>query len=219
MHNRTSSASHAMVNGRAALGSQPSSYSSTGTDTFDVDFESGDTEEDAADAAVRQEFWCYFNHGLDILIGPAEGSYGRPSSASDGYVPSADPHLVVRRVVIHGNVPGSYAFNRHRRLRWKIALPDTEYAGDLTSETKFDELKPALMHIFQGGPEMGKGKVVNRTWGAGTSDSSFFLPDAGEDLVEGNGSEQWIGNTKVYTFPGMVFEVLENGAVSTLTVY
>ena len=129
------------------------------------------------------------------------------------------PHLVVRKITIHGNVPGSYAFNRHRRLRWEIALPNTAYIADLTSETKFRDLNAALVHIFKGGPEMGKGKVVNRTWGAGAGDSSFFLPDAEEDLVEGSGSEQWIGNTKVYTYPGMVLEVLDNDAVSALTVY
>ena len=68
--------------------------------------------------------------------------------------------------------------------------------------------------------ELGKGKVVNRTWGGsnGPSDSSFFLPDADEDLGDGGASEQWLGNTKLFAFPGLVFEVLEAGGVSALTV-
>ena len=92
----------------------------------------------------------------------------------------------------------------------------------LTSETKFEDIKPTLMHVFHGvwpDAQMGRGKVVNRTWGgAGVSDSSFFLPDAETELVEGGGCEQWLGNTRMFAFPGLMFEVLENGAVSALTV-
>lgn len=222
MHKRTNSSSNPTANGRAGIGSQPSSYSSTGTDTYEVDFDSGDADEDSIERASRETFWCYFNHGMDILVGPPSADSYTSRTGSHRTPISASPYLVVTKIIIHGNVPGSYAFNRHRRLRWQITLPNTEYAGDLTSETKFDNLNPALMHIFQNvwpKSEMGKGKVVNRTWGAGPSDSTFFLPDANEDLVEGVGSEQWLGNTRLYTFPGLVFEVLENGAVSAVTVY
>ena len=221
-HKRAGSMSRPLSNGRAYAGSQPSSYSSTGTDTFDTEFESGDADEDQADRAGRENFWCYFSHGIDILVGPPNED--APVTQSDsGQTPlGASPHLVVTKVILHSNVPGSYAFNRHRRLRWTISLPNAQYANDLTSEALFDQLKPTLLRAFQGvwpDSEMGRGKVVNRTWGADPSDSAFFLPDAGEDLVEGGGSEQWLGNTRLYTFPGLVFEVLENGAVSALTVY
>ena len=225
-HKRTSSMSRPMSNGRAGAGSQPSSYSSTGTDTFDADFDSGDADEDSAMRASRETSWCYFNHGLDILVGPPSSNPPTTSQTSTPQTPlSASPHLAATKVILHGNVPGSYAFNRHRRLRWHITFPNAPYANDLTSEAKFDDLKPALMHIFHSHPdaaEFGKGKVVNRTWGGspfGPGDSSFFLPDAGEDLVEGGGSEQWLGNTKLFTFPGMVLEVLEGGAVGALTLY
>ena len=112
--------------------------------------------------------------------------------------------------------------NRHRRLRWNLNIPGGSNANDLNSETSFEHLKPTLLHAFRGvwpESEMGRGKVVNRTWGGSPSDSSFFLPDAGEDLIEGGGSEQWLGNTRLHTFPGLMFEVSENGAVSALTVY
>ena len=221
VHRRANSSSHQKTNGRSAVASLPSSYSSTGTDTFDVDFDSGDPEDDTIERAGRETFWCYFNHGIDVLVGPPSDA-ARPADSRTRATPlSSSPLLVVIKVIIHGNVPGSYAFNRHRRLRWDISIPGTEYAGELNSETKFDQLKPALLHIFKDvwhGSEMGRGKVVNRTWGAGPSDSNFFLPDAGEDLVEGMGSEQWLGNTRLYTFPGLSFEVLENGAVSALTI-
>ena len=146
---------------------------------------------------------------------------------------ATSPHLVVTKVIIHGNIPGSYAFNRHRRLRWTISLPTSQQI--LTSEQHFEHsIKPALLAAFTSTEgftsdtingesvksEMGKGKVVNRTWGGsnGPSDSSFFLPDADEDLGDGAASEQWLGNTKLFAFPGLVFEVLEAGGVGALTV-
>lgn len=224
-HGRTGSMSQAMSNGR--VGSQPSSLSSTGTETFDADFDSGDAEDDVAERSVRQKFWCYFNHGMDILVGPPTSDLSTWSTSAALSTTNASPHthLVVTKVILHGNVPGSYAFNRHRRLRWVINLsPDSGSASEsLTSESNFEHsLKPALMQAFSNvwsPSEMARGKVVNRTWGANPSDSTFFLPDAGEELVEGNGSEQWLGNTRLYSFPGIVVEVLESGCVSGLTVY
>ncbi|KAK4545491.1 hypothetical protein LTR36_002841 [Oleoguttula mirabilis] len=221
VHRRTGSTSRPISNGRAHPGSQPSSYSSTGTDTFDADFDSGDAEEDPTERASREKFWCYFSHGLDILIGPPSDTTSASNTGPTRTPLSTSPHLVVLKVIIHGNVPGSYAFNRHRRLRWNIVIP----THTLQSEQHFDhDMKPALLSAFTGvwpDSEMGKGKVVNRTWGgSGPSDSSYFLPDEDEDIVaDGGGSEQWLGNTKLFAFPGLVFEVLENGAVSGLTVY
>ncbi|WPG97488.1 upf0183 protein [Acrodontium crateriforme] len=210
-------------------GSQPSSYSSTGTDTFDADFDSGDAEDEGSERTSREIFWCYFSHGFDILIGPP--SVTTTSGACNGSASYLHSHLVVKKIILHGNVPGSYSFNRHRRLRWTIELPtqanrNTDRSA-INSEAHFEQtVKPRLMSQFADSwPEsdMARGKVVNRTWGAGPSDSSFFLPDAGgggdgEDLIEGGGSEQWLGNTRLFSFPGFTFEVLENGAISALTV-
>lgn len=216
-HSRPRENSRSLSNGRAHA-TPPSSYSSTGTDTFDTDFDSGDAEDENAERSGREKFWCYFGHGMDILVGPPSDQ----TSVEENNVPmtplASSSHLVVLKVVMHGNVPGSYAFNRHRRLRWLLKLSNA--SSDLSSEHAFDEIKPDLMQAFQGiwpESEMGRGKVVNRTWGAHPSDSSFFLPDADQDLVEGGGSEH-IDNSKLYHLPGLTFEVLSNGAVSALTV-
>ena len=232
IHKRASSMSngrpHSYGEGR---GSQPSSYSSTGTDTFDADFDSGDADDDLSDREAREMFWCYFSHGMDVLVGPPSEDATTASASRDGVTPlSASPHLVVIKVILHGNVPGSYAFNRHRRLRWILSFPDgvADYLQPpLNSEMRFEELKPALLHLFHGDDQhdMGKGKVVNRTWGGGggasggMSESGFFLPDAEQELVEGNGSEAWLGNTRVFTFPGIGFEVQDGGCVVGVTVY
>lgn len=211
---RSSSINRQAPNGKPGVGSSPSSYNSTGTDTFDADFDSDDQEDDAAERAARETFWCYFSHGMDILVGPPTKGHSQ--------------NLVVSKVVIHGNVPASYAFNRHRRLRWALELDLKNKSDPITSESNFEEIKPALTSAYRGifpQSEMNRGKVVNRTWGAAggtSSDSSFFLADvggSGNDVVESGGSEAWLGNTRLYTFPGLVMEVLESGAVSALTTY
>ncbi|KAI7595786.1 hypothetical protein KC343_g17273, partial [Hortaea werneckii] len=240
-----------LSNGRSHPGSQPSSYSSTGTDTFDTDFDPGEAEDNPAERASRERFWCYFSHGLDILVGPPSDHATSHTSETQHHLATSH-RLVVTRVVIHGNVPGSYAFNRHRRLRWSLSLPPSSPAVQdeqqqllLLSEHNFDTLmKPALLTSFAQTPgwseaEMARGKVVNRTWsggggiggGIGGSESGFFLPDEEQEVVVGEGgggvggvgggegSETWLGNTKLFSFPGLVVEVLGCGAVGGLTVY
>ncbi|RMX84414.1 hypothetical protein D0869_04587 [Hortaea werneckii] len=256
-HRRAASSSRPLSNGRSHPGSQPSSYSSTGTDTFDTDFDPGEAEDDPAERASRERFWCYFSTGLDILVGPPSEHHATSHTTTTETTPhshlTTSHHLVVTRVVIHGNVPGSYAFNRHRRLRWSLALPPStatpkqtdHHLPLLLSEHNFDTvMKPALLSSFAqtpgySEPEMAKGKVVNRTWsgsgggiGGSGSESGFFLPDEEQEVGGeggmsggglgdglGDGSESWLGNTKLYSFPGLVVEVLGNGAVGGLTVY
>lgn len=250
-HRRAASSSRPLSNGRSHPGSQPSSYSSTGTDTFDTDFDPGEAEDDPAERASRERFWCYFSNGLDILVGPPSDHASSHTTETPFHLATSH-HLVVTRVVIHGNVPGSYAFNRHRRLRWSLCLPptnpptQTHQSPDhlLLSEHNFDTvMKPALLASFAQTPgwseaEMAKGKVVNRTWsgsgggigGSSGSESGFFLPDEEQEVGGegggggglgglGDGSETWLGNTKLFSFPGLVVEVLGNGAVGGLTVY
>ncbi|KAI7684649.1 hypothetical protein KC322_g13312 [Hortaea werneckii] len=250
-HRRAASSSRPLSNGRSHPGSQPSSYSSTGTDTFDTDFDPGEAEDNPAERASRERFWCYFSHGLDILVGPPSDHATSHTSETQHHLATSH-RLVVTRVVIHGNVPGSYAFNRHRRLRWSLSLPPSSPAVQdeqqqllLLSEHNFDTLmKPALLTSFAQTPgwseaEMARGKVVNRTWsggggiggGIGGSESGFFLPDEEQEVVVGEGgggvggvgggegSETWLGNTKLFSFPGLVVEVLGCGAVGGLTVY
>ena len=218
-HPRAGSFSRPTSNGKRHV-TPPSSYSSTGTDTFETEFDSGDAEDDSAERAGRERFWCYFTHGMDILVGPPSQPNSSEDPQSQHRTPiSASPRLVVLKIVIHGNVPGSYAFNRHRRLHWSIDVPAA--SSILNSEHHFEDIQADLMQAFAHvwpESEMGRGKVVNRTWGGSPTDSSFFLPDADHDLVEGVGSEQWLGNTKLYAFPGLTFEVLSNGAICALTV-
>jgi len=218
--NRRGSNARSLQNGFHST--PPSSYGSTGTDTFETDFQdSADVDDDPSEKASREVFWCYFGHGLDILVGPPSGDV-----SGNEHVPvtpvAASPHLVVLRVVVHGNVPGSYAFNRHRRLRWALDLQGT--SSTLTSEHSFDDIKPDLMQAFHGArpeSEFGRGKVVNRSWGGGSTESSFNLMNTEDaDMVaSAEGSEEWIRNTFLHNLGGgLTFEVASNGAITALTV-
>lgn len=214
-HKRTGSSTRRTSNGRMQPMSQPSSYSSTNTDTFDADFDnSSDHSDDPAERRARDTYWCYFSHGLDILVGP-------PASST-----SASEDLVVKRVVIQGNVPGSAAFNRHRRLRWVLALCPSE-SQDLTSESNFEsEIKPVLLELFPEAakdPQTAQGRVINRCWDD-PMESTYFLPDQDRDAEEGGkGSEAWLGNVRLFQFcrddgTGLMFEVLQNGCVAGVFV-
>lgn len=71
---------------------------------------------------------------------------------------------------------------------------------------------------------MQRPMVLNRGWGDSPENSVEFLggweettskgPRAGGDSHDGG-----LGNTELFGFPGLLFEVLKNGAVSCLTVY
>ncbi|KAM0702349.1 hypothetical protein Q7P35_011259 [Cladosporium inversicolor] len=220
-HKRTGSATRTRSGSRLHSGSQPSSYSSTNTDSFETDFDSEDADEDPAERANRAAYWCYFGHGMDILVGPpSEPEGSRGNSALLG----ANPDLVVKRVVIQGNVPGSAAFNRHRRLRWNLELPSTSDDFILHSECDFEhELKPTLLQTYSEAAkdaQTAMGRVINRCWDD-PMDSGFFLPDQDRDEADdgsARGSEAWLGNVRLFQFPGVMFEVLQNGAVAGVYV-
>jgi hypothetical protein len=222
IHKRTGSATRPRSGTRLHPGSQPSSYSSTNTDTFETDFDSEDADEDPAERANRAAYWCYFGHGMDILVGPPSEPEG---SRGNSTVLGANPDLVVKRVVVQGNVPGSAAFNRHRRLRWTLELPSTSEDLILHSECNFEhELKPTLLQTYTEAAkdaQTAMGRVINRCWDD-PMDSGFFLPDQDRDEADdggsAKGSEAWLGNVRLFQFPGVMFEVLQNGAVAGVYV-
>ena len=72
-----------------------------------------------------------------------------------------------------------------------------------------------------------RGMVLNRGWGDSPGSSCELLggweDSAGGKRVDGPNAvldeEKGLGNTTLYGFPGLVFEVLKNGTVSGLTVF
>ncbi|KAF1975392.1 hypothetical protein BU23DRAFT_552366 [Bimuria novae-zelandiae CBS 107.79] len=238
--------------GRLPTDDMHGSYHGSAIDTdHDDDWEDDDDDEAALEAQEREvvaaeHFYNYYHHGFDILISqptqisppsPTSGS-NTPESREDGEL-SAQPlnHLTATKVIFHGNVPGSYQFNRHRRSRWTLDhVPSKHQKEALNSEMVFadisSELKEAFKAHYATDEEQRlqqRGMALNRGWGdspgssvellGGWEDSSTKkskFVNAGSGMIDGADD---VGNVEIFGFPGMVFEVLKNGAVSTLTVY
>ena len=71
--------------------------------------------------------------------------------------------------------------------------------------------------------------MLNRGWGdspgsscellGGWEESTDGVRDAAGNRNPGSGGGPGFGNTELFGFPGLVFEVLKNDAVSCLTVF
>jgi len=202
--------------------------------------DSGDEDDDGevAGSVSGECFYNYFYHGFDVLIStPTTPSQCPPSkrpTAEEGIL-AADTsnHLVATKLILHGNVPGSYPFNRHRRCRWEIQYLKPKKGEDIiNSESSFKDIESRLHEewksIYKDAEEAKagqRGMVLNRDWGDSPG-SSCELLGGWEESVGGKrtdpaGTEdvRGLGNTTLFGFPGLVFEVLKNGIVSGVTVF
>lgn len=207
-------------------------HSSTNSPTDDSEGENiTDIGTDPSSLATEC-FYNYFHHGFDVFISHPTVS-GPPFPGSSSPEPSSanSSQLTVTKILLHGNIPGSYPFNRHRRSRWTIALDSLK--GSLNSETPYQEISDQLGKVWHGSystpseeKTLQRGMVLNRGWGD-SPESSIELLGGWEDSTGGkqqtggigNDGGQGLGNTELFGFPGLLFEVLKNGAVSCLTVY
>jgi hypothetical protein len=214
---------------------------STDTDQSSAHTATDDSDEEAEDGEVAGSvsgecFYNYFYRGLDILIStPTTPSQRPPSKANvESKDVSSDPadlssRLVASKLVLHGNVPGSYPFNRHRRCRWEIQYLDNS-PDSINSETPFKDVEDRLHEewksIYKDAKEAKsrqRGMVLNRDWGDSPGSSVELLggweDSAGGKRTNSRDSTKGLGNTTLYGFPGLVFEVLKNGTVSGVTVF
>ncbi|RMZ72892.1 isoleucyl-trna synthetase [Pyrenophora seminiperda CCB06] len=191
------------------------------------------------EVAAAEHFYNYYHHGFDILISqpthispPSPTAERREANLGEEEELSAQPlnHLTAVKVIFHGNVPGSYQFNRHRRSRWTLEhVPSAMYRDPLNSEMGFGDISGRLKEVFKTVYEneeqerlQQRGMALNRGWGdspgsscellGGWEDSSgkkSKFANAGSVLMEGAAD---VGNVELFGFPGMVFEVMKNGA-------
>ena len=161
------------------------------TDDTEEDTPSTDDESDLSDmgaAPASDCFYNYFSHGFDVFV-----SADRSPS-----------HPVATKVIIHGNVPGSYEFQRYRRCRWTIDLAPSvrTQAGLATdSETPFPQMLVQLRHRFGAGQ---KPMPLNR--GSDSPSSSCELLGGWDEadasaLKHDGGPETAFGNTGALPSP------------------
>jgi hypothetical protein len=229
--------------------------SSSHTDTSDNSAWEDD-EDDEETTTVANDFdkdnagiwWNYYSHGIDILITqPTRISTRSPALTRQNHLDSggeesaSEPeaeaestsrtHLTATKVILHSNIPGSYQFNRHRRLRWTLeSWPSPAYTNALTSEMKFTDIQGRLKEVFKNSYENAEEEreqqqpmAINRDWGEGSSlGGSVELlggwDEGGRKKVEDSGEEK-IGEVLMFGFPGMAFEVLKNGVVGLLQIW
>lgn len=233
---RTTSGTHTRpdMNEFRSDDSTDTDQSSAHTTTDDSDDEGEDGE--VAGIVSGECFYNYFYRGFDILIStptmpsqrPPSNTTGETKDSSAGPV-DASSRLVASKIVLHGNVPGSYPFNRHRRCRWEI-----QYLGNepslINSETFFKDIEDSLHEewksIYKNANEAKsrqRGMVLNRDWGDSPGSSVELLggweDSAGGKRSNSGDSTRGLGNTTLFGFPGLVFEVLKNGIVSGVTVF
>ncbi|KAF5712077.1 UPF0183 domain-containing protein [Fusarium mundagurra] len=135
-------------------------------------------------------FYNYFYLGFDILIStrvpPSQappGSLVSEAEGQNGIISHSPDRLVATKLVLHGNIPGSYEFNRHRRCRWEIAYLDSlnDGNGPTDSETSFpqieDRMNAAWASAFprNDSQQRQRGMVLNRGWGDSPGSSCRYL--------------------------------------------
>jgi len=201
--------------------------------TEDSDFEA-DVQEGRLDDRSEECFYNYFQHGFDILISlPGNKSPPFPGSANNELPMSSNAQLVVSKIFLHGNIPGSFSFNRHRRSRWVIKTSGENRGLSLTSEMGFAEISSALKEVWhetykdaEEEKQMQRGMVLNRGWAESPESSIELLGDFEEVSAEDQGDDKGpsdgmggLNNTELFGFPGLLFEVLKNDTISCLTVF
>ncbi|KAI0975388.1 hypothetical protein F4678DRAFT_420139 [Xylaria arbuscula] len=239
--NRTSSHSRSRSSGPDYK--RPGSLSDTDHSSVPTGSDSSDSEaieDETVDNVSGDCFYNYFYLGFDILISTPQQPSRTPPSQSHltaeqlpgaSIIKNGNPNrLVATKVILHANVPGSYPFNRHRRTRWEVSYLDKP-GSDLVinTETPFDEIEEHLREEWKStyasaedAKKRQRGMVLNRGWGDSPG-SSCELLGGWEDSSDGVPDKKLGGNeestTTLYGFPGLVFEVLKNGYVSSVTVY
>ncbi|KIV78280.1 hypothetical protein PV11_10010 [Exophiala sideris] len=202
------------------------------TEDSDVD---GDVDPNRQDGSNDDCFYNYFHHGFDVLISsPTSRSSPFPGNQGTESPRWSSAQLVAAKIFLHGNIPGSFSFNRHRRSRWVIQTSSGGSGLSLTSEMPFYEISSSLKRIWRGTykdedeeKQMQRGMVLNRGWEQSPESSIELLGDLEESPTRGKADAEntpealggGTSNTELFGFPGMLFEVLKNDTVSCLTVF
>ncbi|RMZ77109.1 hypothetical protein DV737_g4528, partial [Chaetothyriales sp. CBS 132003] len=194
------------------------------TDSSDAEVTSIVGKQNEAQTAC---FYNYFHHGFDALVShpkPRSPAFPGQELAASSDNQSSQP--VVTKLFLHGNVPGSYGFNRHRRSRWKIIHTSNPNSDQLNSETLFSDLRLRLgvlwQELYEDEEEQKKTQramVLNRGWDE-SPDSSIELLGGFEEAYEPatqaaltcSESATELNNTDLYGFPGMLFETAKEAA-------
>ena len=195
--------------------SSEASSAHTTADDSDIEDHQKSKVQGTADEPVEC-FYNYFRHGLDVFV-------------SSSTKPSTPNRLVAMKILLHGNIPGSFQFKRYRRCRWVIEPENADLNLALDSETPFRDLANVLESVWHDGSQekspYRQWQPVNRNRGWNSPGSSCELAGGWEEQVDkktmGSVTEgaPGDGNAKMFGYPGTVFEVLRNDTVGSVMIY
>ena len=220
-------------NGRHEEGTD-TGYSSSRVTSDDSGDDAEDTNTDGEGNLRKLEvFYNYHQHGIDVLVSTA------PVQPAQALVRAARPDLereyphqaVATKVLLHGNVPGSYSFTKYRRIRWTLDESVFKAKDRVPNgESNFRDIAsvihkrwPSSSGDSSRGHLLREGWPINRDWDSPGS-SCELLGGFEEHTQSGKKVDQErrhpeLGKAEMFGYSGLVFEVLGNGAISCLTVY
>jgi hypothetical protein len=172
-----------------------SSSSSDGTPLSHASSPANNGTNDSPADCSNLLFFNYFNLGLDVAFS----------------------NSIVKKVILHGNLPGAVDFQKYARCQWRLVsvteasdVEDADYVETLlTSE---EEYKPR---------NGSKPMLVNRLFDNISSSVELI---GGDDDIDGsnNGDDDEslpFEGTNLFGEDGVVFEVMKNGFIVSLTIY
>ncbi|KAI8063602.1 hypothetical protein BC940DRAFT_307121 [Gongronella butleri] len=154
-------------------------------------------------------FLNYFHLGLDILV---DGS-----------------RHVCKKVILHGNIPGHYDFQRYKRCPYQVILPKKGHDAskkdmlvDVTSDPSDDQV-PA--HVLTASMKITT-MQQRMPWSSGNkittkaSDQSQIEQQKPVILTRGSNEQNPFGSTYLTGYKqGIVMEVMKNGDVPTIVLF
>ncbi|CAG8623001.1 4756_t:CDS:2, partial [Funneliformis caledonium] len=145
-------------------------------------------------------FYNYFHLGFDVLF---DGSTHR-----------------CKKIVLHGNVPGHFDFQRYKRCPYKILLPKVSSNSQISNEVaKLEVLEDDDNQSTSQSPQIVDDFITSEMKMDQIRD--LLGHPSGHPLIfnRGAGGQNPFGPTKLSGYDGVVFEEMKNGCVATITLF
>ncbi|KAK7470533.1 hypothetical protein VKT23_001958 [Stygiomarasmius scandens] len=133
-----------------------------------------------SDSADTGYFYNYFQHGLDFLL-------------------SGTTH-VVKKIILHSNIPGSPLFQRYKRCNWEIEGKPEDDEDDTPPRKRFYDRFETTSHFLSPREQPPPSMLLDRT----DEEDNITLPSA---------------TTRLYGYDGIILEVSEASQIVSVTLF
>ncbi|KDQ64597.1 hypothetical protein JAAARDRAFT_75176 [Jaapia argillacea MUCL 33604] len=156
----------------------------------------------AEDESEVDYFYNYFQHGIDILI--SGGSH------------------IVKKIILHTNIPGTPLFQRYKRCPWEIEGPPEDDEDGISSSNgciyPVIRLRLIILSRLDHPPRMrfhDRFDVINHFLSPREAPPSMLLDRTDDEptLTLPNSSTRLVG------YDGVILEVTESGHVASVTLF